>query len=163
MCNRWRPRQRTSPARFPGCGLRACASGSAERPGDCRRRLGNKNRDTMRSIISRLTLAAAALLMGATPMGIAARAEDAPVFTITIKDHKFDPAELHVPAGKPVTLLVKNADPTAEEFESSALKVEKLIPGGQQGTIRLRLLPAGNYSIVGEFHEDTAKGRVIAE
>jgi plastocyanin len=117
----------------------------------------------MRSIISRLTLAAAALLMGAMPMGIAARAEDAQVFTITIKDHKFDPAELHVPAGKPVTLLVKNADPTAEEFESSALKVEKLIPGGQQGTIRLRLLPAGNYSIVGEFHEDTAKGRVIAE
>jgi plastocyanin len=89
--------------------------------------------------------------------------QDAQVFTIVLKDHKFDPAELHVPAGKPITLTVKNADSTAEEFESSDLKIEKVIPGGQEGTIRLQSLPAGNYSFTGEFHEDTAKGRVVAE
>ena len=91
------------------------------------------------------------------------QAEEAQVFTITIKDHKFDPAEVRVPAGKPVILVVKNADATAEEFESSTLKVEKIIPGGQQGTVRLRPLAVGSYAFIGEFHSDTANGRVIAE
>ena len=117
----------------------------------------------MRAIVSRQVLAAAALFVGALLAGASPRADDGQIFSITIKDHKFEPSELRVPAGKPIILLVKNADPTAEEFESSALKIEKVIPGGQQGTIRLRSLPVGNYSFVGEFHEDTAKGRVIAE
>jgi plastocyanin len=113
---------------------------------------------------SRLRIPAAAALAAALLLpGAPARAEDAQVFNITIKDHKFDPAEVHVPAGKPVILVVKNADPTAEEFESSALKIEKIIAGGQQGTVRLRPLPVGSYSFIGEFHEDTANGRIIAE
>lgn len=110
------------------------------------------------SIIVAAAFAAALLLQG-----VAAHADDAQMFTITIKDHKFDPAEVHVPAGKPVILVVKNADQTAEEFESSPLKVEKIIAGGQQATIRLRPLAAGSYEFVGEFHEDTAKGTIVAE
>ncbi len=102
---------------------------------------------------------AAAMLLLSLP----AQAEDAQIFNLTIKDHKFDPAELHVPAGKPIIIVVKNTDATAEEFESSALKVEKIIPGGQQGTIRLRPLAVGSYSFVGEFHEDSAKGTLIVE
>jgi plastocyanin len=116
----------------------------------------------MRTSSTRI-LPATALLLGILLIGISARAQDGQTFNITIRDHKFEPSELHVPAGQPITLLVNNADSTAEEFESSALRIEKVIPGGQQGTIRLRSLPAGNYSFVGEFHEDTAKGRVIAE
>ena len=113
---------------------------------------------------SRLAVAALAAVLAAPVFaGTQARAEDAHVFNITIKDHKFDPAEVRIPAGKPVILVVKNDDPTAEEFESSALKVEKIIAGGQQGTIRLPPLAAGTYSFVGEFHKDTAKGTVIAE
>ncbi|HZT20194.1 MAG TPA: cupredoxin domain-containing protein [Dongiaceae bacterium] len=104
-----------------------------------------------------------AFLGAALLLAVPARAEDALVFNITIKEHKFEPAEVRVPAGKPIILVVKNADATAEEFESHALKVEKVIPGGQQGTVRLRPLAAGSYAFVGEFHEDTAKGAVIAE
>jgi plastocyanin len=114
--------------------------------------------------VSKLKISAAAafaavLLFSGAPV----KAEDAQVFTITIKDHKFDPAEVRVPAGKPVILVVKNADATAEEFESSVLKVEKIIPGGQQGTVRLRPLAVGSYDFIGEFHSDTANGKVIAE
>jgi plastocyanin len=113
---------------------------------------------------SRLSISVAAAFAAVLLMsGASAKAEDAQVFTITIKDHKFDPAEVRVPAGKPVILVVKNADATAEEFDSSALKVEKIIPGGQQGTVRLRPLAVGNYAFVGEFHSDTANGSVIAE
>ena len=52
-------------------------------------------------------------------------------FSLTIKDHRFEPAELQVPAGKAFTLNVTNGDATAEEFESDDLDVEKVIAGGQ--------------------------------
>jgi plastocyanin len=83
--------------------------------------------------------------------------------SITIKDHKFEPAELKVPAKKRVTLTVINSDSTPEEFESKKLKVEKVIPGKSKAVVRFGPLEAGRYEFVGEFHEDTAKGVVIAE
>lgn len=86
-----------------------------------------------------------------------------PAIDVTIKDHRFTPAEIHVPAGQPATLNIKNEDATAEEFDSSALKVEKVIGGGKEGAVRLRPLDPGRYPFVGEYHEDTAQGVVIAE
>jgi plastocyanin domain-containing protein len=90
----------------------------------------------------------------------AARAQDV---TLTIKDHRFTPAEIKVPANKRVTITVVNNDPTPEEFESHEMKVEKVIPGKSKGTVRIGPLKPGRYPFVGEFHEDTAKGTVIAE
>jgi len=104
-------------------------------------------------------LAAAVLLAAAAP----GRAEDLPNVAVTIKDHRFTPSEIHVPAGKPFTLTIKNEDPTAEEFDSSALKVEKVIAGGQSGRVRLRPLGPGRYPFMGEFHPDTAQGVVVSE
>ncbi|HWK97596.1 MAG TPA: cupredoxin domain-containing protein [Pseudolabrys sp.] len=92
---------------------------------------------------------------------LAAKAADD--FTLTIKDHKFSPTELKVPANKRVTITVVNADPTPEEFESSELKVEKIIAGNSKAVIRIGPLKPGRYGFFGEFHEDTAKGVVIAE
>ena len=51
----------------------------------------------------------------------------------------------------------------AEEFESSVLKVEKVIAGNSRGTVRIGPLAPGRYPFIGEFHEATAKGVVIAE
>ena len=82
---------------------------------------------------------------------------------VTIKDHRFIPAEIHVPAGKLTVLNIKNEDATAEEFDSSALKIEKVIGGGNEGTVRLRPLDPGRYPFMGEYHSDTAQGVVIAE
>ena len=82
---------------------------------------------------------------------------------VTIKDHRFTPAEIHVPAGKPAVLNIKNEDSTAEEFNSSALKIEKVIGGGNEGIVRLRPLEPGRYPFMGEYHSDTAQGVVIAE
>jgi plastocyanin len=82
---------------------------------------------------------------------------------VILKNHRFVPAEIHVPAGKRVQLLIKNQDSTADEFDSSALKVEKVIGGGTEGTVRLRALDPGRYPFVGEFHAETANGVVIAE
>src|SRR5271165_2237663 len=83
--------------------------------------------------------------------------------TMVIKNHRFVPAELHVPAGKRITLTVENQDATPEEVESKALRVEKVIPGGGKGIVRFGPMAAGTYTFFGDFHQDTAQGKVIAE
>jgi hypothetical protein len=92
--------------------------------------------------------------------GAAARADD---LTLTIKDHRFTPAELKVKANTRVMISIVNDDATPEEFESKALKIEKVIPGKSKGIVRIGPLKPGRYPFVGEFHEATAKGVVIAE
>lgn len=86
-----------------------------------------------------------------------------PTFTITIRNHRFEPSEVKVPAGKRIRLVVKNLDATPEEFESHSLNREKVIAGKSQGVILIGPLKPGTYPFVGEFHEKTAKGRIIAE
>lgn len=84
-------------------------------------------------------------------------------FTVVIKDHKFAPAEIKVPSGKKVKLIVDNQDDSSEEFESHSLNREKVIAGHSKGIIFVGPLDPGQYEFVGEFHEDTAKGLIIAE
>ncbi len=92
----------------------------------------------------------------------AARAADLEV-ALTIKNHRFEPTELKVPAGQRIKLVVHNQDATPEEFESHSLNREKVIPGGSKATIFIGPLKPGRYPFVGEYNETTAKGVVIAE
>jgi hypothetical protein len=93
--------------------------------------------------------------------GVPARA-DVPV-TLTIQNHKFTPAVIKVKANEPSQILFVNKDDTAEEFDSSALKIEKVVGGHGQGKIRVRALAPGKYPFMGEYHAATAQGVVIAE
>ncbi len=83
--------------------------------------------------------------------------------TIVIKDHKFIPDTIEIPAEARIKLIVDNQDSTPEEFESKDLRIEKIIPGNTKGIIRIGPLPKGEYSFVGEFHEDIAKGKIIVK
>ncbi len=83
--------------------------------------------------------------------------------SVIIKDHKFEPTTLKVPAGKPIVLKVDNQDASVEEFECKKLGIEKIIVGKSTGIVRVRALDPGTYHFVGEFHEDTAKGTLVAE
>jgi plastocyanin len=108
------------------------------------------------------------LLIGALSMtgafALTAVADSAEVVVeLSIKDHKFEPAELSLPASKPIKILVKNLDASAEEVESKDLGFEKVIGGNSEGIIRLKALQAGNYGFYGEYHEDTAKGRIVVK
>jgi hypothetical protein len=103
---------------------------------------------------------ALALIATASISG-AALAQDA--FSLTIRDHKFDPAELRIPADKAITLVVKNLDPTPEEFESKPLRIEKIVPPNSEASFTLRPLRPGRYKFSGEFHEDTARGEIIVD
>jgi plastocyanin len=105
---------------------------------------------------------AAAVICAAALPAQPARAEDDAI-TLTIKDHRFTPEIVEVPAGKKVKLLVKNEDSTAEEFDSYALNREKVIPGGSQGIVYIGPLDPGTYEFMGEFNADTAQGKVVAK
>jgi plastocyanin len=82
---------------------------------------------------------------------------------LTIREHRFEPAEVVVPAGKTIKLVIHNADATPEEFDSSVLNREKVIAGGATVTVYLSAMEPGRYPFVGEFHEDTAKGQIVAK
>ena len=85
----------------------------------------------------------------------AARAEDAVTVNISLKDHRFQPAELHAPAGKPIVIVVKNLDAAPAEFESNMLRVEKVVTAGGTITMRIRPLEPGRYRFFDDFHPET--------
>lgn len=86
-----------------------------------------------------------------------------PTFNLTIRDHKFEPLELEVPAGVKIKLVVKNADPTPEEFESVELRREKVIPGGQEGIVFVGPLKPGRYEFFGDFNPKSARGHLVVK
>jgi plastocyanin len=113
----------------------------------------------MRHVI-RLGLALGLLAAGAAAH---AQAPALPELALAIEQHRFSPEELRVKAGQAFVLVITNEDATAEEFESKDLRVEKVIPGNKTLKLRMRGLKAGTYQFVGEYHEATAKGRIVAE
>jgi plastocyanin len=82
---------------------------------------------------------------------------------LLIREHKFEPAELTVPAGRKIKLLVENQDATPEEFESNELNREKIVVGKGTIVVFLGPLDAGRYPFFGDFHQETAQGVLIAK
>lgn len=82
---------------------------------------------------------------------------------LAIRDHKFDPAELTVPAGAKIKLSIENLDATPEEFESHELNREKIVTGNGTITVFIGPLEAGRYPFFGDFHQETAQGVVVAK
>jgi hypothetical protein len=114
-----------------------------------------------RSFSSALLLKAA---LFATTLSLAQLASAAdPEALLVIKNHRFEPTEIKVPAGQRIKLTVHNQDSTPEEFESHKLNREKVIPGGAKAVIFIGPLKPGKYEFVGEYNEATAKGVVVAE
>lgn len=84
-------------------------------------------------------------------------------YKLVIKDHHFQPAELTIPSGKKIKLLVENQDSTPEEFDSHTLNREKMIAGNSTASIYIGPLTPGRYVFIGEFHATTALGAIIAQ
>src|SRR5262249_4672465 len=89
---------------------------------------------------------------------IPARAQEAAVtIEVSVKNHKFEAAEIKAPAGKAITLKVKNLDSTPMEFESKPLRIEKVIAGNSEASINVRAQKAGRYKFFDEYNEKTAQ------
>lgn len=104
------------------------------------------------------------MLLPALAMPAAAQDDQPFEVRIVIKNHRFEPSEIEVPAGRKIKLIVVNEDPTPEEFESVGLKIERVIQGGRTAEFLVNALRKDrNYTFFGEFHQDTAKGRLIVK
>ncbi len=104
----------------------------------------------------------AALVLGLSLAPVAAEAADGPI-VLTLKNHKFTPSEITVPAGKAFTMKLTNQDPTPEEFESKTMDFEKVVAGGDSIVVHVLPLDPGKYLFYGEYHEDSANGHVTAK
>lgn len=105
----------------------------------------------------RLVLPLSALLILAVP----ALADTS--IPVVLKNHRFSPAVIHVKANQPSMIALDNQDDAADEFDSTSLKVEKVVAGHSKGMVRLRALAPGKYPFMGEYHSATAQGMVIAQ
>jgi Cupredoxin-like domain len=108
----------------------------------------------------------ASILASALALGVGAPrslADEPAKVSITLKDHKFSPAEPTAPAGQPIVLEVSNQDGTPAEFESKVFRVEKVIVGGGSVTINLRPLRPGRYRFFDDYHEATTEGFLVVQ
>ena len=112
--------------------------------------------NSLRSFVC-VAIVGSALSVAITPLQAAE-----PEVQLAIKAHRFEPAELKVPAGQRIRLVVHNQDPTPEEFESHSLNREKVIPGGSRATIYIGPLKPGRYSFFDEFHTELPAGVIEA-
>lgn len=99
-------------------------------------------------------------LLGFLPFAAASADSD---YVLTIKNHRFEPQTLEIPADKRIKLVVKNSDTVPEEFESHELHLEKIILAGQQAVMFIGPLEPGRYGFFGEFHPETAQGHIIVK
>lgn len=112
-------------------------------------------------MVRRIFLGAA--LAASLAFGTAGARAQEQSFTVSIKDHKFEPTEIQVPANTKFKLVIKNLDATPEEFEMSNPKREKVVKGGQEGTINLGPFAPGSYEFFGDFNPKTARGKIVAK
>ena len=108
---------------------------------------------------STVAIAACCLSLGANSL----QAAEQPEVRLVLKDHHFTPAEVTVPAGQKVRLVIENQDGTPEEFESYALNREKIVPAGGTVTVFVGPLQPGRYEFFGEFNAKTARGWLVVQ
>lgn len=107
----------------------------------------------------RLILAVLALALVSTG---SARADD-DSYALTIRNNQFDPVEIVIPAGKKISLVVKNLGATPSEFESTELNREKVVGPGGTITVFIGPLRPGSYEFFDDFHPETPHGRIVAK
>ncbi len=86
-----------------------------------------------------------------------------PAYKLTIKDGRFEPETITVPAGTRFKLVITNKGPGPEEFESKELRKESVIAAGVTRSVVFAPLKPGSYRFFGEFHPETAQGQIVAE
>lgn len=106
-----------------------------------------------------LLTVAALWIAGLSPWSIAA---DAPAFELAVRDGRFAPETIEVPAGTKFRLVIRNHGPGSTEFEMKSPPKERILAPGGQATLVFAPLKPGTYPFFDEFHEATGKGRIVA-
>jgi hypothetical protein len=81
---------------------------------------------------------------------------------LTYSKGQFQPKEVSAPADKPISFRIKNLDAKAMEFESTSLRVEKVVAAGSDGVVNVRALKPGRYEFYDDFN-DKARGALTVQ
>ena len=108
--------------------------------------------------LAHFTLVAALAL----PCALSAAVLVEPTVVLTLKNHRYEPATVTVPAGRKIHVHLINQDGTMEEFDSSDLRVEEDVTPHGQTDFTVGPLRPGAYAFMGEAHPATAQGRFTA-
>ena len=103
------------------------------------------------------------LLLAATALAAVALAQELPVFEIVMKDGRFSPERLEVPAGKRLKLVLKNEGRGPAEFENLSMRVEKVLAPGVTSFVVLHGLKPGEYRFVDEFRPEGGSLTLVAK
>lgn len=115
-----------------------------------------KGKRTMRVFACAVTLSTVVAVVSAANAAVSSPSN----ITLTLKDHKFTPSTLTIPAGQRVRVTLINRDPATEEFDSHDLRLEQLVTPMGKASFNLGPLRPGQYGFIGEFHASTAQGKV---
>ena len=102
-------------------------------------------------------------LLMALLLPLVALAADAPSYTLVLKNHRYVPDVLKIPANTRVKIEVINQDPTPEEFESDHFPAEKIVMPNSRINVFVGPLKPGSYGFYGDFHQPTAQGTLVVE
>lgn len=91
-----------------------------------------------------------------------ALAASLPTYELTIRDGHFTPATLQVEAGQRFKIIVRNEGNGPVEFESTPLRVEKVLSPGVTSFVVIHRLKPGRYSFFDEFHPELPQGVIVA-
>ncbi|OGA60834.1 MAG: iron transporter [Betaproteobacteria bacterium RIFCSPLOWO2_12_FULL_65_14] len=103
------------------------------------------------------------VLLAALVLAAAASAQDLPTFQIVMKDGRFTPERLEVPAGKRLKLVLKNEGRGPAEFENLSMRVEKVLAPGVTSFVVLHGLKPGEYRFVDEFRPNGGALTLVAK
>jgi hypothetical protein len=94
---------------------------------------------------------------------LAVSAAETPSYTLVLKDHRYQPSVLHIPAHTRIRLEVINQDASPEEFESNDFPAEKIVMPNSRMSLSIGPFKPGRYGFYGDFHQPTAQGSLIVE
>ncbi len=92
-----------------------------------------------------------------------AQQQELPSFHIVVKDGRFAPDRVEVPAGRRVKLTLQNDGPGSLEFENDEMHIEKVLSAGARSFVILPPLKPGEYDFVDEFNPITGELKVIVK
>lgn len=90
-------------------------------------------------------------------------AEIAALPTVSMVDYRFEPAQLRVPAGRPLAVRLTNDGIRPHVFAVESLGIQVEVPSGRTRTVVVEV-PPGTYELVcpvGDHQEEGMTGRVV--
>jgi plastocyanin len=114
----------------------------------------------MKSVIKSGAMIAVAMLFVA--LAPTANADDGTTLEISVKDRKFEPAEVKAAAGSAIVFKVKNLDAAPVEFESEPLQFETVVKPNAEILVKVKPQKPGRYTFFDDLHQET-KGTLVVE